>query len=58
MELRNYDLFIKTIKDSKTGEDKKVVQIRGSLAFDESFIEECKSLGVKEYVEVEEEIAE
>jgi len=55
IELRNYDLFIKTIKDKESGEDKKVVQIKGALAFDEGFIEECAAKGVKEWVIVDEE---
>lgn len=46
IEFRPYDLYIKTIE--KTGDE--VVQIKNNIAFDKTFIEECKKAGVKQLV--------
>jgi len=55
MQLRAYDLFITDYKD-KEGVQKEVVRIRSSIAFDESFIEECRKEGVRKYNFVGEEV--
>lgn len=49
IELKPRELHIKTLQ---TGE--KVVQIRGNVAFDIDFVQECQEKGVKEYEEREE----
>lgn len=48
IELNSRDLQIKTLDDGR-----KVIQIKGSTAFDEDFQNECIEAGVKEYVERE-----
>jgi len=47
IELNSYDLQI-----SETRDGDLVAQIRPQLAFDESFIAEMRSLGVKDYIKV------
>lgn len=50
IELNTRDLQVKTLDNGS-----KVVQIKGSTAFDEDFIEECEQAGVKQYVKREED---
>jgi hypothetical protein len=44
IELNSRDLQFKTLDD-----DRRVVQLKGSVAFDEDFQAECEEAGVKEY---------
>lgn len=46
IELNSRDLQIKTLDDGQ-----KVVQFKGSTAFDEDFIAECEEAGVREFIE-------
>lgn len=50
IELRPSDLCIKTLDDGR-----EVVQLKGGIAFDESFIDEMKESGVKPAVIKEDE---
>ncbi len=45
--LKPRELIIKTIKTERGEEE--VVQIKGAVAFDPSFVNECKVKGVREY---------
>lgn len=49
IELRPSDLYI------KDWNDREVVNLRNTLAFDPDFIEEMKKAGVRKFVEQEEE---
>jgi ABC-type Fe3+-citrate transport system substrate-binding protein len=42
IELNSRDMHIRTLDDGR-----KLVQLKGAVAFDESFIDECVDLGVK-----------
>ena len=48
--LRPYDLCIKTIENGT-----KLVQLKSSVAFDTSFLKDCESKGVSEYIEYKKE---
>lgn len=45
IELRPSDLSIKTLDDGR-----EIVQLKPSIAFDESFVSEMRQCGVKPYV--------
>lgn len=51
IELRTQDLFIKDVQ-TKEGM-REVINLRGSLAFDEDFIQEMKANGVRKFIEEE-----
>jgi len=46
--LKARELFIKKITSKKDGKSYPVVQIRGNVAFDAEFIQECMAQGVRE----------
>lgn len=53
--LKARELFIKKIVSKKDGNTYPVVQIRGNVAFDSEFIQECMAQGVREIEFVEED---
>lgn len=54
--LKPREMMIKTVNTDRGEEE--VVQIKGSIAFDDSFIAECRSKGVKDIVEIDKETTE
>jgi len=53
--LKARELFIKKIVSKKDGNSYPVVQIRGNVAFDTEFIQECMAQGVREIEDRDEE---
>lgn len=53
IELNARDLQFKTLDDNR-----RVVQLKGGVAFDEDFQAECKEAGVKEFVKQDDEDTE
>lgn len=48
LEMNTRDFEVKTVT-RKDGSDARIVQLRPAIAFDEDFVQEMESLGVREF---------